>query len=43
MYHKKKADTDTSAYDRVRNVLKNVDTSYNTTMLKMHKPINEGR
>ena len=41
-YHKKDADTDTSSYDRVLNVLKKLDTLYGPTMQRMHKPVVEG-
>ena len=33
-YHKKEADTDMSAYDRVLNAHKKIDTSYNPIMKK---------
>ena len=33
------ADADMSAYDRLLNTLKKLDTSYNPTMHKMHNPV----
>ena len=40
MYLKKYADT--SAYDRVLNALKKLDTFYNPMMQEMHDPVIEG-
>ena len=40
-YHKKYANTYTSAYDRVLKALKNLDTFYNPTMPGMHGPVIE--
>ena len=42
MYHKKGANTDTSAYDMVFKVLKKLDTSYNPTMPRMHDTFIKG-
>ena len=41
-YLKKYADADTSAYNRILNALKKLDTSYNLRMQKMHSPSIEG-
>ena len=38
-YHKKDADADTSAYDRLLNTLKKLYILYNPTMHKMHNPV----
>ena len=38
-YLKKYADIDTSAYNRVLNSLKKLDTLYNQTMQKMHNSV----
>ena len=35
------ADADTSAYDRVLNAMKNLDTSYKPTIQKTHEPFIE--
>ena len=40
-YFKKDAGAYTSAYDRVLNILKKLDTSYNPTMQKIHEPVIE--
>ena len=40
-YLKKDADEDTSAYDRLFNALKKLDTEYNPTMQNMHDPVIE--
>ena len=42
-YHMKESNTDTPAYDRVLNVLKNLDTSNNPTRPRMHRPVIEGK
>ena len=42
MYHKKDDYPDTSAYDRVLNALKKLDSSYNLTMSRMHNPVIKG-
>ena len=42
MYHKKDANTGTSAYDMLFNALKKLDTLYNPAMLRMHEPVIEG-
>ena len=41
MYHKKYADTYASLYNRLLNSLKKLDTQFNPTMQKMHKPVIE--
>ena len=41
MYYNKDADIDTYLYNRVLNALKKLDTQYNPTMQKMHKPVIE--
>ena len=38
-YHKKDTNTETSAYDRVLNELKKIDSSYNTNIPRMKKPV----
>ena len=43
MYHKKYDNTDTSAYDKVLNALKKLDTLYNPTMPRMHETVIEGK
>ena len=40
-YLKKDTDADTSAYDRLLNVLKKLDTSYNPKMQKIQDPVIE--
>ena len=42
-YHKKDANKDTSEYDRVLNALKKLDTSYTTTMQRIHEPFTKGK
>ena len=43
-YHKKEDyNTDTSAYGRVLNSLKKLDTSYNPTLPRMHKLVINGK
>ena len=41
-HHKKDADTETSSYDMVLNVLKKLDTLYNPTMTRMQNPFIAG-
>ena len=41
-YHKKDADVDTSAYNRLLNALNKLDTSYTSKMHEIHKPVTEG-
>ena len=43
MYHKKDDNIDTSAYDRLLNALKKLDSCYNLTMPRMHKPVIKGK
>ena len=38
-YHKKDDNTDKSAYDKVLNALKKLDTLYNPTIPRMHEPV----
>ena len=42
MYHKKEANIDTSLYDRSLNALNKLDTLYNPTITRLHKPVIKG-
>ena len=43
MYHKKGANTEISAYNRVLNALNKIDNSYNPTMPRTHTPVIKGK
>ena len=42
-YHKRDANTDTTAYDRALNEQKKLDILYNPIMPRMQKPVIEGK